>query len=135
MNTLEKKFLVMADAVNGIFRVSSLDDYDGCKVLEENDFYESLRELQEGCIGAVISQDMADKIESEYKIRNRPSQQSNRRIKMYEKIYAKNGNLKHSPECRNALGRKDPKCPRCLELFVRGRTTARKLPRRVGGKK
>jgi len=37
---------------------------------------------------------------------------------MYEARYAKNGDLKHSDECKMAFGRKDHNCPRCLELLA-----------------
>lgn len=35
---------------------------------------------------------------------------------MYAANYAKNGDLKHSHECKAAFGRKDMQCPRCVEL-------------------
>ena len=36
---------------------------------------------------------------------------------MYTAIYCKNGDLKHSQACTAAFGRKDSKCPRCVEML------------------
>lgn len=36
---------------------------------------------------------------------------------MYQAVYAKNGQLKHSGQCNMAFGRKDEKCPRCVEMM------------------
>lgn len=36
---------------------------------------------------------------------------------MYQAVYAKDGNLKHSSQCQMSFGRKDKKCPRCAEML------------------
>lgn len=36
---------------------------------------------------------------------------------MHKEIYNKNGNLAHSQECKMIFGKKDPECPRCLEMI------------------
>jgi len=36
---------------------------------------------------------------------------------MYQPLYTKQGELKHSTECKMAFGRKDKECPRCVELL------------------
>jgi hypothetical protein len=35
----------------------------------------------------------------------------------YTVLKNKDGSLKHSNECKMAFGKKDPKCPRCVELI------------------
>lgn len=36
---------------------------------------------------------------------------------MYAAILNKDGSLKHSSECQMTFGRKDPECPRCVEML------------------
>lgn len=36
---------------------------------------------------------------------------------MYKAVYAKDGSLKHSSECQMSFGRKDERCPRCVEMI------------------
>lgn len=41
---------------------------------------------------------------------------------MYKAEYNKNGELKHSQECKMVFGRKDANCHRCVELLNGGLT-------------
>lgn len=36
---------------------------------------------------------------------------------MYQEVRNKDGSLKHSHECQMSFGRKDEKCPRCVEML------------------
>jgi hypothetical protein len=38
-------------------------------------------------------------------------------ITLLEPKYAKNGDVMHSDACQMAFGRKDMRCPRCIELI------------------
>jgi hypothetical protein len=35
----------------------------------------------------------------------------------YPELRKKDGTLKHSTECKMSFGKKDPQCPRCIELL------------------
>lgn len=37
--------------------------------------------------------------------------------RVYKALYTKGGALKHSNECSMAFGKKDPCCPRCIEML------------------
>ena len=68
----EAKMKVMADNINGIFEVSSFDDYDGCEVLSAPDFWEYLT-YNADCsnnktIGAELDVDWFNRIADEYGI-------------------------------------------------------------------
>ena len=66
------KTKVMADNFNGIFTVSSLEDYDQeCKVLSQQDFIESLRGLGIGeLIGTELDRNKFREIKEEYGIQS-----------------------------------------------------------------
>ena len=60
---------VMADIINGVFKVDSFDDFNGADVMSQEDFYSSLPDLSDGeIICADIDSTMARKIEAEYGI-------------------------------------------------------------------
>ena len=61
-----EKIKVMADNINGIFIVKSFDDYDGCEVLSQQDFIESLREEKVGeLIGTELDRNKFREIKEE----------------------------------------------------------------------
>ena len=41
----------------------------------------------------------------------------NETTEIYDKAYNKDGSLKHSGQCKMTFGRKDARCPRCIELL------------------
>lgn len=41
----------------------------------------------------------------------------NHSIEMLPAVYAKDGSLKHSTQCQMSFGRKDERCPRCVEML------------------
>ena len=60
---------VMADNINGIFTVSSFDDYDGCEILSAPDFWECLADCYHNkTIGAELDKKWFKKIADEYGI-------------------------------------------------------------------
>ena len=63
---------VMADNINGIIEVSSFDDYDQeCKVLSQQDFIESLDDLEVGeLIGTELDRNKFREIKEEYGIQS-----------------------------------------------------------------
>jgi len=63
---------VMADNFNGIFTVKSLEDYDQeCKVLSQQDFIESLDDLEVGeLIGTELDRNKFREIKEEYGIQS-----------------------------------------------------------------
>jgi len=65
-----KKIKVMADLINGIFTVSSFEDYDQeCEVLSPADFIESLNDLEAGeLIGTELDRNKFREIKEEYGI-------------------------------------------------------------------
>lgn len=36
---------------------------------------------------------------------------------LYDAVHNKDGSLAHSYDCKMAFGRKDPRCPRCIEML------------------
>lgn len=59
---------LQADNISGVYAV---DDFDGCEVLDQESFYESLASNPDGkIIGAEVDSSMASKIESEYGIQS-----------------------------------------------------------------
>lgn len=65
-----KTVKVMADCFNGNFVVNSFDDYDGCTVIGEQEFCDSLGTMSDDDIfGAELTEAMYKKIDNEYGIR------------------------------------------------------------------
>ena len=64
-----EKIKVMADNFNGIFAVSSFEDYDGCEVLNPSDFWECLADCSHNeTIGAELNRKWVKKVADEYGI-------------------------------------------------------------------
>ena len=75
-----KKIKVMADKFNGVFTVSSFEDYDGCEVLSAPGFWECLSDFshemeqnsflifQNKTIGAELNKKWFNKIDREFGI-------------------------------------------------------------------
>ena len=78
-----KKIKVMADKFNGIFAVSSFEDYDGCEILSAPDFWECLADFScemeknsflifhNKIIGAELNKKWFKKIADEYGIQRK----------------------------------------------------------------
>lgn len=65
-----KKIKLIADTINGVYKVDSFYDYDSndLTTMGQSDFYDTLKTDFTGAIGAEVTESMAELIDAEYGI-------------------------------------------------------------------